>query len=142
MVEAAASLLPREDRDAAELVQGRFEAEGLRVLTGHAVTSFAREGGAKVVVCASSQGEVRLECDEVLMALGRRATVTGFGLEELGVELRRNGTVEVDDFLQTNYPGIFACGDVRSGSVKRCSAAVGEGGMAVEGVHQVLSTYA
>ncbi|HEY1123499.1 MAG TPA: FAD-dependent oxidoreductase [Haloferula sp.] len=43
--------------------------------------------------------------------------------------------------LETSHPGIFACGDVRSGSVKRCSAAVGEGGMAVEGVHQVLGTY-
>jgi thioredoxin reductase (NADPH) len=44
--------------------------------------------------------------------------------------------------LETSRPGIFACGDVRSGSVKRCSAAVGEGGMAVEGVHRVLGTYA
>jgi len=43
--------------------------------------------------------------------------------------------------LETSRPGVFACGDVRSGSVKRCSAAVGEGGMAVEGVHQVLGTY-
>jgi len=44
--------------------------------------------------------------------------------------------------LETSWPGIFAAGDVRSGSVKRCSAAVGEGGMAVEGVHKVLGTYA
>lgn len=44
--------------------------------------------------------------------------------------------------LETSQPGIFAAGDVRSGSVKRCTAAVGEGGMAVEGVHQVLGTYA
>jgi thioredoxin reductase (NADPH) len=43
--------------------------------------------------------------------------------------------------LETSHPGIFAAGDVRSGSVKRCAAAVGEGGMAVEGVHQVLGTY-
>ncbi|MDB6156220.1 MAG: cyclic nucleotide-regulated FAD-dependent pyridine nucleotide-disulfide oxidoreductase [Chthoniobacteraceae bacterium] len=43
--------------------------------------------------------------------------------------------------LETSRPGIFAAGDVRSGSVKRCAAAVGEGGMAVEGVHQVLGTY-
>ncbi len=43
--------------------------------------------------------------------------------------------------LETSWPGIFAAGDVRSGSVKRCAAAVGEGGMAVEGVHQVLKTY-
>ncbi|MEA3148006.1 MAG: thioredoxin reductase [Verrucomicrobiota bacterium] len=44
--------------------------------------------------------------------------------------------------LETSRPGIFAAGDVRSGSVKRCAAAVGEGGMAVEGVHEVLRTYA
>ena len=44
--------------------------------------------------------------------------------------------------LETSLPGIFAAGDVRSGSVKRCAAAVGEGGMAVEGVHNVLRTYA
>jgi thioredoxin reductase (NADPH) len=43
--------------------------------------------------------------------------------------------------LETSRPGIFAAGDVRSGSVKRCAAAVGEGGMAVEGVHEVLGTY-
>ncbi len=43
--------------------------------------------------------------------------------------------------LETSRPGIFAAGDVRSGSVKRCGAAVGEGGMAVEGIHQALGTY-
>jgi thioredoxin reductase (NADPH) len=43
--------------------------------------------------------------------------------------------------LETSRPGVFAAGDVRSGSVKRCAAAVGEGSMAVEGVHDVLRTY-
>lgn len=43
--------------------------------------------------------------------------------------------------LETSFPGIFAAGDVRSGSVKRCTAAVGEGGMAVDEVHAVLRTY-
>jgi thioredoxin reductase (NADPH) len=43
--------------------------------------------------------------------------------------------------LETSVPGVFAAGDVRSGSVKRCGAAVGEGGMAVEGIHQALGTY-
>jgi thioredoxin reductase (NADPH) len=44
--------------------------------------------------------------------------------------------------LETSLPGIFAAGDVRSGSVKRCAAAVGEGGTAIQGVHEVLGTYA
>jgi len=43
--------------------------------------------------------------------------------------------------METSRPGVFAAGDVRSGSVKRCAAAVGEGGMAVEGIHQALGTY-
>ena len=43
--------------------------------------------------------------------------------------------------FETSRPGIFAAGDVRSGSVKRCSAAVGEGSMAIENVHQMLGTY-
>jgi thioredoxin reductase (NADPH) len=45
------------------------------------------------------------------------------------------------ELMETSYPGIFAAGDVRSGSVKRCAAAVGEGGMAVEGIHRLLGTY-
>jgi len=43
--------------------------------------------------------------------------------------------------METSRPGVFAAGDVRSGSVKRCGAAVGEGGMAIEGIHQALGTY-
>jgi thioredoxin reductase (NADPH) len=43
--------------------------------------------------------------------------------------------------LETSVPGIFAAGDVRSGSVKRCAAAVGEGGTAVGGVHQALTDF-
>jgi thioredoxin reductase (NADPH) len=52
------------------------------------------------------------------------------------------GTERLPGPLETSRPGIFAAGDVRSGSVKRCAAAVGEGGTAVEGVHEVLRTYA
>jgi thioredoxin reductase (NADPH) len=51
------------------------------------------------------------------------------------------GTGQSPGPLETSWPGIFAAGDVRSGSVKRCAAAVGEGGMAVEGVHRTLKTY-
>jgi thioredoxin reductase (NADPH) len=51
------------------------------------------------------------------------------------------GTNRAPSLLETSRPGVFAAGDVRSGSVKRCGAAVGEGGMAVEGIHQALGTY-
>jgi len=51
------------------------------------------------------------------------------------------GHVRTPAMMETSVPGIFAAGDVRAGSVKRCTAAVGEGGMAVEGIHQALGTY-
>jgi thioredoxin reductase (NADPH) len=52
------------------------------------------------------------------------------------------GSVRPPGPLETSLPGIFAAGDVRSGSVKRCAAAVGEGGMAIAGVHEALGTFA
>jgi len=52
------------------------------------------------------------------------------------------GSARLPGPLETSLPGIFAAGDVRSGSVKRCAAAVGEGGMAIAGVHDALGTFA
>jgi pyruvate/2-oxoglutarate dehydrogenase complex dihydrolipoamide dehydrogenase (E3) component len=56
--------------------------------------------------------DVEIEFDQVLVAVGRAANTTGFGLEELGVELSQRRTIEVNEFLQTNFPNIYACGDV------------------------------
>ena len=111
-VESAPQIMSREDADVSALIRSRFEEEGIRVLTGHRVVEFRREGDTKVVLCKTADGEVRLECDEILIALGRRANVKGFGLEELGVEITQRGTVAVDEFLRTNFPNIYACGDV------------------------------
>ena len=56
--------------------------------------------------------EKKVPFDRVLLALGRKANVTGFGLEELGVEVTGRGTIETDGFLATNFPNIYAVGDV------------------------------
>src|SRR4029077_3479266 len=53
------------------------------------------------------------EFDEVLVAVGRVPRVTGYGIEELGIALTKTKTVQTNEFLQTNYPNIYACGDVR-----------------------------
>lgn len=55
---------------------------------------------------------LQVEFDVVLLALGRVANVSGFGLEELGISVNSRGTVAVNDYLQTKYPNIFAVGDV------------------------------
>jgi thioredoxin reductase (NADPH) len=59
-------------------------------------------------------------------------------LEQLGVERDERGNAKAAAY-ETSVPGIFAAGDVRSGSTKRCAAAVGEGSMAVQFVHEHLA---
>lgn len=111
-VEMMDRILGREDADVSEMVSVRFEAEGVRVLTGHKAKAVRSEGGRKVLLCEGPSGEVEIEFDAILVALGRAANSKGFGLEALGVELNPNGTVAADGLLQTNFPNIYASGDV------------------------------
>jgi len=109
-VELADRLMGREDPDVSEVVMQRFKAEGIDVRTGHQARAFCIENGEKILICDSDGKEVRIPFDQVLIALGRAANTTGFGLEELGVTVNR--TVTVNELLQTNFPNIFAAGDV------------------------------
>lgn len=111
-VEMAPRLLPREDADAAAEVESRFRAEGVRVMTGCKALRVERDGDGDRLVCEKDGEEVALPFDRLLLALGRKANVEGFGLQELGVEIRKNGTVEADPFLQTSFPNILVAGDV------------------------------
>jgi pyruvate/2-oxoglutarate dehydrogenase complex dihydrolipoamide dehydrogenase (E3) component len=110
-VEMMDRILGREDPDVSEMVRSRLEAEGARVLTGHKALGVEKRNGRQVLVCQGPDGEVALEFDAILVALGRAANTKGFGLEALGVELNPNRTVAVDGLLRTNFPNIFASGD-------------------------------
>ncbi len=108
LVEAADQVLPREDPDLAQILRGVLVDEGINVRTSAKVTSVSREGDVRRLELDS--GDV-LECDEILMAVGRRAVVEGIGLEQAGVEYTARG-VAVDARLRTSNKHIFACGDV------------------------------
>jgi len=111
-VEMLPRLLAREDPEISEMVMKRFRAEGVDVLVGHKAKQFLAEDGRRVLVCEHEGREVRIEFDEVLCAVGRAANTSGYGIEELGIPLTKARTVEVNEFLQTKYPNIYACGDV------------------------------
>lgn len=111
-VEMLPRIMAREDPEISERVAAKFRAEGIDVLTGHKAKEFVLHGGSKVLVCEHGCAEVRIEFDEVLVAVGRAPRVTGYGLEELGIPLTKSRTVETNEFLQTIYPNIYACGDV------------------------------
>jgi len=112
-IQRSERLLKKEDADVAAEVQRALEADGVSLLMGTQVLGFERESGPRgAVTVRVRQGEQerRIACDAVLCALGRRARLTGYGLEELGIPT--GATVTTNAFLQTNYPNIYAAGDV------------------------------
>ncbi|GBC63671.1 pyridine nucleotide-disulfide oxidoreductase [Desulfonema ishimotonii] len=111
-VEMAPRIMGREDPEISDIVRRRFEAEGVRVLTGHRAKAVITEGDQKILVCAHEGGEVRVPFDEILVAVGRAPNTHGFGLEELGVEIGARGTIETNALLQTGFPNIYCAGDV------------------------------
>ena len=110
LVEMALRLLVREDEDVSSMVEQRFASEGIRVLTGHRAKQFVIEDGEKTLIAEHQGGEARIAFDAVLVAVGRAANLTGYGLEELGIATGK--TVETNEFLQTRLPNIYAAGDV------------------------------
>ena len=106
LVEGGPRILPREDAEVSALLADVLSAEGVDVLTGH--QALRCEG--KVLVTRSGDAERSLPFDEIIVAVGRKARLTGYGLEELGIPTER--TLETNDYLETLFPNIFAAGDV------------------------------
>ncbi len=111
-IEMLPRILIREDPEFAELVTRHFRAEGIDVLVNHKAKEVRVEAGEKVVVVEHEGQEKLIACDEILCAVGRAANTQGYGLEELGIPVTKQKTVEVNEYLQAHYPNIFACGDV------------------------------
>jgi pyruvate/2-oxoglutarate dehydrogenase complex dihydrolipoamide dehydrogenase (E3) component/uncharacterized membrane protein YdjX (TVP38/TMEM64 family) len=109
-VEMAPRIMAREDPEVSELVSARFRAEGVDVRVAHKAERVEVVGGEKQLVTTHQGQEHRFAFDAILVAVGRVANLTGYGLEELGVITGR--TVDVNGYLQTNFPNIYAAGDV------------------------------
>ncbi len=105
-VEGGSHILPREDVEVSEFVADAMRGENVELRLDH--EALRVEG--MVVVARHAGEEVRIPFDELVVAVGRKARLDGYGLEALGIETGK--TVEVDDFLRTRFPNIFAVGDV------------------------------
>jgi pyruvate/2-oxoglutarate dehydrogenase complex dihydrolipoamide dehydrogenase (E3) component len=110
-VEMLAHLMSREDSEVSELIEERFRAEGVDVRVGHEAKQFI-PGTQPRLLCEFQGEEVTLEFDRVLVALGRKPTSQGLGLEALDIRTTSQGTLEVNEFLQTRFPNVLGCGDI------------------------------
>jgi pyruvate/2-oxoglutarate dehydrogenase complex dihydrolipoamide dehydrogenase (E3) component len=112
LVQRPPRLLPKEDPDASAAVQAAFEHEGITLALGaEAIRVEKHADGGRLIVRQHGQ-ERAIEFDRLLLALGRSANVSGFGLEELGVRVSAKGTIEADPLMRTSMPNILVCGDV------------------------------
>ena len=109
-VEMLPRIMIREDVEVSAMVTKQFEAEGVAVLVNHKARQVVIENGEKFLIVEHEGKERRIGFDEILCAVGRIANTTGYGLEELGIPAKK--VVEVNEYLETIYPNIFACGDV------------------------------
>ncbi len=105
-------IMPREDEEVSACVLETFRSHGLTVHTGYEARLFGAGDGGQFCRFDTEGGERELQFDRVLLAVGRSPNTAGLGLDELGIATRPGGTIEVDDYLRTVIPTIYACGDI------------------------------
>ena len=109
-IEMAPRILSREDVEVSEFAQRALEQDGVAVLTNHKALRCEQEGERKFIIVEHEGVEQQIEFDTLICAVGRVARLSGYGLEQLGIETNR--TVITNEYLETLYPNIFAAGDV------------------------------
>ena len=109
-VELGDRIMVREDPEISEMAMASMRADGVNILTQHKAVRFERKGDQKILIAEHKGQTVEIEFDDVICAVGRKARLKGYGLEDIGVETNR--TVVTNEYLETLYPNIFAAGDV------------------------------
>jgi dihydrolipoamide dehydrogenase len=114
VVEYLPRIVPIEDEEISRQMEKSFRKIGVNVLTSAEVTNVDTSGEGCKVTVKTAKGDQVIECDVVLSAVGVTTNLENLGLEELGIKVER-GRIIVDDYYQTNVPGIYAIGDIVPG---------------------------
>ena len=112
-MDMAPRLMPREDPDVSAVVESRFKSEGIELLLGYSAKSFIKtEDGQNKLLCDHQGESFEIEFDQILLAVGRKANTDKLGLDSIGLQTNPNGTLQVNEYLQTSIPNIYAAGDI------------------------------
>lgn len=111
VIEMMDSILPREEKSAVDLLVRSLAAKGIKIKCSVKVEGVEKCGDAYTV--RTSAGNIDADC--VISAAGRRANTEGLALENAGITPEKNGTIAVNEYLETRIPHIFAIGDVIGG---------------------------
>lgn len=111
LVEFQPTIVPVEDKDVSKQLEKSFKKTGIKVMTNSSVESVDTKGKGCKVTVKTAKGEEIIDCDVVLSAIGIVANIENIGLEDVGI-VTDKGHILVNDYYQTNMPGIYAIGDV------------------------------
>ncbi len=114
IVEFLPRIVPVEDEEVSKALDKSFKKAGMKIYVNSEVTAVDTKGSACIATVKTPDGEVKMEADVVLSAVGIATNLEGIGLEEVGVKTDK-GKVVVDDFYKTNVPGVYAIGDIVKG---------------------------
>ncbi len=112
LFEMGSHILPREDPDAAGIVQDAFVAEGVDLILNAKVVEVSTEGGEKILHVEQEGSKREIRVDEILVGIGRAPNVDGLNLESAGIAYHPRRGVQVNDKLQTSNPRVYAAGDI------------------------------
>jgi dihydrolipoamide dehydrogenase len=115
VMEMLPQILPTMDRQAADALYRSLRKQGIQFKLATRITAVRRIGSKAIVQFNAGNGSEEIDCDRVLVAVGRRPLTEGLGLEELGVGLDEKGRVIVDGNYQSTVAGIYAIGDLVPG---------------------------
>jgi dihydrolipoamide dehydrogenase len=110
LVEYLPNIVPVEDEDVSKQLGRSFKKMGMKVMVGSEVTNVDTSGTGCKVTIKTKKGDEVIDCDVVLSAVGVVANIENIGLEDVGI-VTDKGKIMVDEYYQTNIPGIFAIGD-------------------------------
>jgi pyruvate/2-oxoglutarate dehydrogenase complex dihydrolipoamide dehydrogenase (E3) component len=115
VVDLAERILMHEDADVTQELQKILENEGIRFILQARTTAVQKQNGQVVLRLEANDGAKSLSGSHLLVATGRRPNTDDLGLENTGVQVTRQGFIQVNSRLETNVPGIWALGDVKGG---------------------------
>ena len=109
-IEMAERIMIKEDLEVSEFATESLKESGVNILTSHQALRCETKDGKKFIIVKHNDEEIAIEYDQLLCAVGRSARLSGYGLEELGIETNR--TILTNEYLETLYPNIYAAGDI------------------------------
>ena len=114
LLEKTNRLLPREDEESSSRVEKEFKKDGINILKEVTINKVESKGSEKIIHVSHAGEEKKIPVDQILVGIGRAPNVEGLDLEKANVAYDSRKGVQVNDYLQTTNPNIFAAGDICS----------------------------